>query len=394
MAKNILLLEPKLAASQQLAKHLERHPEQTVYSVKTMREACAVVTEQTIDLALLPVTRNDTLVYSLRMLQPDIAIILIAASADQIVPERQRQVVRGVIDRRALLEQADQEDYLVADPVMLEPLFRSFTPDDPLTPKLRQPAPLNPDHFSEIARELLKTPQIQFVVFLQEQEIIGYHTSDNTEQLSAAAAVVKERINDGEGPPPAQIEFIDPKEAAAAALFPDDTLMLYTRPFGSYMMTIGAHAQTPVSLLRKLIKQIQLRYVSGQNFIASPSSAALKIEDEEGALASYVLVWRPQIALNAENRLALDKILPAIALAEGFVLQDIILNERFVHVVVSCPPQRNSAWLAQTLKHNSEIALQKKIGYAVPIWSKGYYAKRSGNPLSAAELNRYLMLKP
>jgi hypothetical protein len=45
------------------------------------------------------------------------------------------------------------------------------------------------------------------------------------------------------------------------------------------------------------------------------------------------------------------------------------------------------------LKHNAETQLQERMGYILPIWSKGYYVKESTQPLSAAELNRYLMLK-
>lgn len=394
MTDHILLLETKSAAAQQLGDQLESFSRHKIFRVQTMREACAVVTEQTIDLALLPVTRNDSLVYSLRMLQPDIPIVLVAETGEQIVPERQMRAVNGVVDQAALVTAINTNPNLLDRPEELAALFRP-PPDKIIGAQIgKTQGHIQPDRFPDVARALLKQPTIQFVMFHQGQELIGYHTSDNQEKLTAAASLVKkERQPEDDRLPATQIQFVNPEETSAYSPFPDDTLLLYSRPIGGFMMTIGAEARTPVTLLRKLVKQIQSEFNGGHPFSRlSSGNKVLKPAIEENGL-SYVLVWKPQISLNSEYRLALQKILPAIALREGFVLQDVILNERFVHVLVSCPPQRTSAWLAQTLKHKSEMALQDRIGYRLPVWAKGYYAKQSSSPLTAAELNRYLMLK-
>ena len=69
---------------------------------KTMRQAGDVLTEHKQDLALIPITRNDSLVYTLRMLQPSLTMFLIRHDAEQFIPERQRQAVAGVVNMEAV----------------------------------------------------------------------------------------------------------------------------------------------------------------------------------------------------------------------------------------------------------------------------------------------------
>ena len=66
---NILLFTSRLPESEEIAKRLAARENYIVHQVGNLREAGTLLTRQKIDLAIVAVNPNDSLVYSLNMLQ-------------------------------------------------------------------------------------------------------------------------------------------------------------------------------------------------------------------------------------------------------------------------------------------------------------------------------------
>ncbi len=393
MPQHILILEPKHKDAETLTERIAQRPEVAIHRVHNLREACSLLTVQPVDLALVPVTRNDSLVYSLRMLQPDLPLILIADADDQPVPIRQEQAVWGIVTRRRLAEALPDLDLLGEDSQAVEALFWPSSGARSELERAQSPE-LTQDRLAAIAQELLTGSPIQFVMFLKGQEIIGYHSANDQEQLVAAAAEVRSLWHQA-AENRAQIQFLGRKPAKPAEEWVTETLVLYTRPLGPYLITVGARAATRVSDLRRLVQK-----VSDQIFGRIPEPprgpGGFVRPGLTGQIQrrTFVLFWQTRTLLPAEWRRQLHQILPVIGASCGIGLDHLIINERFVHVVATAPPQRGSSWLAQTLKDASAARFQAAAGIGGPLWATGYYAKESATPLSAAELNRLILLQP
>jgi REP element-mobilizing transposase RayT len=86
----------------------------------------------------------------------------------------------------------------------------------------------------------------------------------------------------------------------------------------------------------------------------------------------------------------LRRALERLAAANACVLTHTLVRPELVHLVVTCPPGRDSAWAAYLFKNGSEQVIQQQFGVAATLWDKGFYAVESADPLATAELNIFL----
>ena len=72
----------------------------------------------------------------------------------------------------------------------------------------------------------------------------------------------------------------------------------------------------------------------------------------------------------------------------------IAVQTELIHLVVLCPPDRDSAWAAYLFKNGSEATIQQEFGVQDILWETGHYATESSEPLSEAELRIISCRKP
>jgi REP element-mobilizing transposase RayT len=86
----------------------------------------------------------------------------------------------------------------------------------------------------------------------------------------------------------------------------------------------------------------------------------------------------------------LRRALERIAKANACLLPHFDVTNQYVHLVVNCPPGRNSTWAAHLFKNGSERELQTQFQVRTSFWSPGHYAITSADPLSPAELDLFM----
>ena len=105
---------------------------------------------------------------------------------------------------------------------------------------------------------------------------------------------------------------------------------------------------------------------------------------------SFAIVWRPLKKLPPALEIPLRRALERLAATNGCGLQQVTVQSELIHLVVTCPPGRDSAWAAYLFKNGSEEIIQQEYSVNASLWETGYYATESEQPLSEAELNLFL----
>ncbi|MCZ7670100.1 MAG: transposase [Chloroflexi bacterium] len=82
--------------------------------------------------------------------------------------------------------------------------------------------------------------------------------------------------------------------------------------------------------------------------------------------------------------------LERLAATNGCGLQQVSVQPEPIHLVVTCPPGRDSAWAAYLFKNGSEEIIQQEFNVTANLWETGYYATESEEPLTETELNLFL----
>ena len=109
-----------------------------------------------------------------------------------------------------------------------------------------------------------------------------------------------------------------------------------------------------------------------------------------GRQKSYAIVWRPIRPIPKSLHIPLRRAIERLATANACTLGFTSVHEKLIHLVVTCPPGRDSTWAAYLFKNGSEDTIQKEYGVTATLWDTGFYAVESSEPLSEAELNLFL----
>jgi hypothetical protein len=376
MADHILILEPDKAFVARLVRALKKLDSFAISVVPTVREALEHLAQQRQDVAFIPVTEDDQLVRSLRDVQPDLRLVLMTPKADFDVPQSYLGKVQGVLIK----------------------LFVDIDLPTVIQEALEQPVPLAKESENEHEAEVLPAESafllaalervkperfVQTAVLAHGTRLLAYWGELNERQAATVALHVGKGW--GDAPHTAQVQFMRLPAHAG-------DMLLYTRSVANgHLLTLVVSPDTTLSKLRAQADTLatSLKETEGsQN--ASHTVSTAETDEERGERKSYALVWRPVKSLPPGLHTPLRLTLKRLAVENACVLKYVTVQPELVHIVVSCPPGRDSAWAAYLFKNGSEEAIQEEYGVTATIWEPGFYAVDSSEPLFDAELNIFM----
>lgn len=354
--KHILLLEPKLSEAEQLAEQIESAGAYAVTRVRNMREACASLAAQPQDLALIPISRNDSLVYSLRVLQPGLPLYLMPDSPQAFIPERQLQAVQGVVERPLILR---------ALPHLLDGTWTAELAS-------AQHQVLDVERLQLVLAELCADEQVRLALVVEGERVLASHT---TAEASLEAAVLSRlaRLPWAIRPNTTQLSFLNKVNGP-------ENLLLMARPLGiTQKLIVGAELNAGLTHLRQLGEEVVQKLADPTAEIALPRPAPNQ----------YAIVWRGRQPVAEGLCTILQNVLGKIGQLYGCTIHHLEVVPDYVHMVLTVPPQRSSGWIAETFKRQSETLLARTLNISLPFWAEGYLARESAVPLSAVELKLF-----
>ena len=382
--KHVLLLEPKVADIQKLVEKIESHPDYRVTHVSNMREARQILIEQSFQLALVPVTRNDSIIYSLRVLQRDLPIILIADNDDCTVSERQASAAWGVITQKVLLNALEELELLGKNERQIEQLF--WSQSAPLPQKSR----LDMEKLTKLVQNALINRNLQFVLLSKGTQIIGYHNQMGEEQLIDVAAQVHESWDTR--PRTAQIQYFENSKFNTSGQ-QSDSLLLFTRPFQNHLITLGALPHSSIIELRQatdlIVSRMQKEYTPDSK--ALDALKAIPPLNTQLPKPSYAILWLTHTPFSAAQTTILEEVFQQTAQEQGCTLNHVEIRDRYVHLVATSPPYHTGSWLADLFKQESSNRFHHTEPHT-PLWHDNYYVKASKRPFSEKEIDLFLQL--
>ena len=349
--KHILLLEPKLSEAEQLAEQIESAGAYAVTRVRNMREACASLAAQPQDLALIPITRNDSLVYSLRVLQPGLPLYLMPDTPQAFIPERQLQAVQGVVQRPLILR---------ALPHLLDGTWTAEF-------AAAQDNILDVERLQWVLAELCADEQVRVALVVAGEQVVASHT---TAENDLPTAVLGRLAHHPPRPSATQLTFLNKTDGP-------ENLLLVAQPLTlQQTLIMGADLHAGLTHLRQLGQRVAHQLADPTAEIALPRPSANQ----------YAIVWRGKQPVAEGLCTILQNVLSKIGQLYGCTIHHLEVVPDYVHLVLTVPPQRSSGWVAETFKRQSEKLLARTLNITLPFWAEGYLARESAVPLSPAEL--------
>ena len=376
--KHVLLYMPHHTKLNRIRDKIEDNLKYSVHVVNNLREASTLMSWQQIDLALITVTRSDSIVYSLRLLQPNLPILLIAEIENQYVTERQRKWAWGVVTYDKLLDSFPKLDLFNYKKDEIEAIF--------LEPQLQTPPaeikPVERHNLIQLMRVLQTRFQLSLVMLIRTSDMIGVHHERNNQQLMEIAHTIRTRWDNR--PRTELISAYEPKSENNLLAPSGKPIFLITRPYQKYLLTIGCPRDKSLVQMRQILRMIISYLNSGESFDFEEFEAEL-----EGMLIPadrFALVWKPLQQLSQIDKKTLTKILPQIGKLHGCLTDEIVIQDNYVQLVSTCPPHRSSTWLVHMYKKTSEEYMTKKLHRASPLWAAGFHVRQSQEPFKEEEI--------
>lgn len=368
----ILILEPDIDVAARLTRTLNRIGAFTVAVQPTLKETCLYLMQTPQDLAFIPVTEGSKIVRSLRAVQSDIRLVIMTPEAEVEIPKTYAGSVQGVLIK-SLMD--------VELPMILENVFNQpFLTTNATAARVKKEtagfdtavliATLNQAHLGRL---------IQSVVFARETHMLAYW-GELKDREAAAVAVYAAR--EWGGRHQSRVQFIQLPARAG------DFLLYTHHVLNGYYLTLVAMPETPLGELR-----IEAgRMIASLKKVVLGKTVPLKLPETtaDDGRPSFVIVWRPVSPLPNSLFIPLRRALERLAQANACVLTHVRVQAEFVHVVVNCPPGKDSTWAAYLFKNGSEQTIQQQYGVAASLWETGFYANKAVDPLTDTELQIFL----
>ena len=395
--KRILVIESDETYAQRLLTLLKITGQYGVSLVKTMREAALLLAQQPHDLALAPMSDGDNLVRSLRSVQANLRIVLTTPRANVPPPTELPADIQGV-----LLMPLLEVDLLG---LVRDALSQEVKP----TATIVEPEGIGVD--VALLEEILKTsswaePVQAALLSYQAKRLASWGVLSKPELSALASQVDHDWHNEPRQPQDAQIQFWGGDVGVT------NPFVIYTRPtVHGLLLSIVAVSQLTITELRlqadavaeKVATQLP-RPAPAEDMAALPAEEEIKTSRPAVAetaakpvaplLASsgktYTTIWRTLSHLPETMLNRLEPIFQEIAQDNGCLIKHKLLRPDLVHLVVACPPGRNSVWLVHLLKQQSEARLAAEFEPQAGLWAKGYYATESSSLLSDSEIQLFL----
>ncbi len=370
--KQILILDPDKAFTVRLAQQIRANGFPSVLAAPTMRDARLHQAQNKIALAFVPTAGDDKVIQALRAKQPNLRIVLMTPSPDYHVPELFSGKVQAVLIKSHL--EADLPDVL--DRALNQPLVKGNT--KPLSP------PKRPDTALLIAvlQQANLGQLIQTAVFAQNDRVVAHWGQLNDTEVAAVALSVGKNW-------PTEARNVRVQFHRLPVRTGDR--LIYSRCVeDSFLLTLVALPETPLTRLRIEADQIAdhlSEAMHGRDMFDTPLKTYANNKQKNH---TFAIVWRPLKKLPPALEIPLRRALERLATTNGCGLLQVSVQSELIHLVVNCPPGRDSAWAAYLFKNGSEEIIQQEYSVNASLWETGYYATESEEPLSEKELNLFL----
>ncbi len=368
----ILILDSDKEFTVKLARQIRANGRYSVIAAPNVREARYQLVQYHPDLAFVPVSEDDRVIRSLRAHQEELRIVLMTPSPEFHVPEIYSGQVQAVLIKSHL--EADLPDILAQ--ALHQPLIKGQT--KPLIP------PKRPDTALLIAvlQQANLGQLIQTAVFAQKERVVAHWGQLNDSEVAAIALHVHN--NWPETDANTRVQFYRLPARAGDRL-------LYSRCLERlFLLTLVALPETPLTRLRIEAAQIADHLAEAMHGKDSFESSLKTYAATRQKTHSFAIVWRPLKKLPPALEIPLRRALERLAATNGCGLQQVSVQPELIHLVVTCPPGRDSAWAAYLFKNGSEEIIQQEFNVTANLWETGYYATESEEPLTETELNLFL----
>jgi CheY-like chemotaxis protein len=398
--RRILVLEVEGPFQRRLVSDLEAAGPYVVRPTRTVREALEVLARQPHDLALIPLADSRDVMAELRVVQPDLPLILLADETELAVGETAPETAQALLLRSCVstdLPLALQQALAVAPQAMAghgRHLAYSALAFEMATA-------------NQLLRELAWPEAIKAALLLD----YGHPVAEWGRMDLETMEIVLEQLDDGRLPAAgtgstSQLQFIElsVEEKRLAHL-------LYWQPVerpsaGALLLALVALPRTTVADLRyqagvvagQLHDLIAGLPTVGHRATSRPATLELPAMTGDGGSKTYALVWRAAVYLSESVQTLIASQVEKLAQANGCLLRHSLVRADLVHFVVTCPPGRNAAWAVHLFKHGLLQKVQNRMAppagsgglESTSIWVRGHYAAETDEPLSEAELNLFL----
>lgn len=370
--RKILILSPDDQFAQRLFAMLVEMDDYSVSLTSMMREAALILTEQEHDLVFLPLANHHSLIPSLRSLQADLRIVVIVDSPTAELSPMWEDQVHGVLAKSRL-----QVDL----PALMESVWAQLV----LPESMVGEQAVDRTKLTAILQKGIVGQEIITSLLAREATLLAHAGTLNEQQ----AAVIARQIQHSwaTGTQTAQVRFVQLPDRSS-------DLLLYTRPVApAILLSLVAQLNSNLTLVRQEADRLAYQLaelVDGTTLSSSLERPPLLDPFEFPSISSFALAWRPLEPLPEVLHIPLRRELERIALTNACVITFLDIVPALVHLVVTCPPGRDSAWAVHKFKQGSEEAIQSQFGVQMRLWDKGYYAIQSTEPLAEVELNLFV----
>ena len=371
---HILILEPDRSFAVRLVRAINKIGHFKLSVVPSVRDGCLQLMQENQDVAFIPVSESSKIVRSFRAVQPDLRLILMTPTSEYDVPRTYSGSVQAVMIKSLM----DVELQVVLEKALDQPLLNDKVDDAVAEMELEV---LDTSVMDDALEQVRLSRLVQSVIFARGMKMLSF-TGELSEKEAATVGMHVGR--DWVSTNPTRVQFLHLPARKG------DLLIYSHQVLENYFLTLVAAPETPISELRsqaaKLVVTLK-RIVLGQT--ATLTGGFLDGEKVDGR-TSYAIVWRPTQSLPSSLIIPLRRALDRIAGTNACILTHTYVQPELVHVVVNCPPGRDSAWVTYLLKHGSEKKIQEEFGVLANLWDKGYYSVEATDPLSGSELNLFL----
>ncbi len=368
---NILILEPDSQWAKRLQHTLNGIGSFSISHVPTIKEACLNLMQQPQDLAFIPIVEGAKIMRSLRVVQPDLRLVLMTPDAEYELPETYSGSVQAVlikslmdVELPAILENASDHPLLIPGERSKETQKEIDALDTAVLI-----ATLNQAQLGRL---------VQAVVFARGKKMLAYW-GELRENEAAMVAIFagKDWKNGGQK---SRVQFMHLPARAG------DMLLYSHQVMADFYLTLVALPETPLNELRSRAARMA---VSLKKLVLG-RTAPLTLPNIDGnGRSSYAIVWRPVKPLPISLHIPLRRAMERLAAANACMLTHIRVQAEMVHLVVNTSQGRDGTWAAFLFKNGSEQTIQQQYGVAASLWETGFYATESADPLSEAELNLF-----
>lgn len=364
--------------SQQLAMLFQSAGMADVTVVSSMRDACLALTVQTVHLALVPQAKAAHQVRTLQSICPELPIILVADASEMPLAE-------DTLDKTLGLYTATQLGTSL--PKLLSMAWRED--------QLGEPGPRHQDEEADsgpgIDRALRAAcadidwrEEVAQVVMAVQGQVVAFCGEDDDGMAKTVAAEAWQAMVGGGSTP--QVQYLRLGK-------PPKAVLLYTRPIAGGLLTFVADPHTPVYMIRQwaqrlvgLVAEQSGHYPAGDFAGLASELAEAKQSDEH----TFTLAWRPVKALPEEMQEFIYRRIQEVAKENLCLLSYLSVQERLIHLVLTCPPGRSSVWAAKLLKESTERAVRLQYPLSDSLWQRGYLAGDPVDPSTTTALELFL----